>query len=147
MVLKIQENYNMKVFILITSLFLGLNLFGQTPDAKVIEHLGEEKATELFSSNLAKYNHLLDFINQSWYVQDVSFKDLSSLIDFRTVTYTGTEANKFDDGTNFHIENFNPLLYNVTIQDKYPTTFKLGETGKIIVFYSREYFLKKIRKQ
>jgi len=144
MVLKTRENYNMKVFTLLVSLFFGLNVIGQTLDSKVIEYLGAEKASELLANNPDKYNHLLDFINQSWYVQDVSFKDLSNLTDFRTVQYKGTGVNQFDDGTNFHIENFNPLLYKINIQDKYPTTYKLGETGKIIVFYSREYFINKL---
>jgi len=143
MVRKIQENYNMKFLLIITTFFIGHTIFGQTPDIKMIEYLGEEKASELLANNPDKYNHQLDFINQSWYVQDVSFKDLSNLTDFRTVTYKGTGTNRFDDGTNFYVENFNPLLYNITIQDKYPTTYKLGDTGQIIVFYSREYFLKK----
>ena len=135
----------MKNFILVVSLFLGLNLLGQTPDSKVIDYLGLEKATELFKSNPEKYIHLLDYINHSWYTQDVSFKDLSNLTNFRTLLYRGKGVNKFDDGTNFYIENFNPLLYEINIQAKYPTTYKLGETGKIIVFYSREYFIEKAR--
>ena len=87
----------------------------------------------------------MDFIDHSWYVQDVNFKDLSDLKDFRTVNFKGTGINLFDDGQNFRIENFNPLLYEIKIQDKYPTVFKLGETGKIIVFYSREYFIEKAK--
>ncbi len=135
----------MKLIILASSLIIGFNSIGQNINSKVIEYLGAEKANELFSNNADKYNYLLDFIDHSWYVQDVSFKDLSDLKDFRTVNFKGTGANLFDDGQNFLIENFNPLLYDIKIQDKYPTTYKLGETGKIIVFYSREYFIEKAK--
>ena len=135
----------MKLIILASALIIGFNSIGQNINSKVIEYLGAEKANELFSNNADKYTHLLDFIDNSWYVQDVSFKDLSDLKDFRTVNFKGTGANLFDDGQNFLIENFNPLLYDIKIQDKYPTTYKLGETGKIIVFYSREYFIEKAK--
>lgn len=133
----------MKLVLFASFLVIGFNSIGQNINAKVIEYLGAEKANELFSNNTGKYAHLLDFIDNSWYIQDVSFKDLSDLKDFRTVNYKGTDINLFDDGQNFLIENFNPLLYDIKIQDKYPTTYKLGETGKIIVFYSREYFIEK----
>ena len=136
----------MKLIILAAALIIGFNSIGQNISSKVIEYLGTEKANDLFSNNVEKYTHLLDFIDNSWYVQDVSFKDLSDLKDFRTVNFKGTGANLFDDGQNFLIENFNPLLYDIKIQDKYPTTYKLGETGKIIVFYSREYFIEKAKK-
>ena len=135
----------MKLVILVSTLIIGFNSIGQNINSKVIEYLGAEKGNELFSNNIDKYKHLLDFIDNSWYVQDVSFKDLSDLKDFRTVQFKGTGANLFDDGQNFLIENFNPLLYDIKIQDKYPTTYKLGETGKIIVFYSREYFIEKAK--
>jgi hypothetical protein len=133
----------MRLVILVSTLLIGFNSLGQNVNSKVIEYRGAEKANELFSNNIDKYTHLLDFIDNSWYVQDVSFKDLSDLKDFRTIHFKGTGANLFDDGQNFLIENFNPLLYDIKIQDKYPTTYKLGETGKIIVFYSREYFIEK----
>jgi len=136
----------MKLIILTFTFIYSYYSFGQNINPKVIEHLGIEKAQELFSNNPEKYNHLLDFINHSWYVQDVSFKDLSNLKDFRAVHFKGVGANLFDDGQNFLIENFNPLLYEIQIQDKYPTIYKLGETGKIIVFYSREYFIEKHKK-
>ena len=135
----------MKLAILASALVIGSHSIGQNINAKVIEYLGADKANELFSNNTGKYVHLLEFIDNSWYVQDVSFKDLSGLKDFRTVNFKGTGANLFDDGTNFYIENFNPLLYEINIQAKYPTTYKLGETGKIIVFYSREYFIEKTK--
>lgn len=133
----------MKLIILFFAFIYSYCSFGQDINSKVIEYLGVERAYELFSNNPEKYNHLLDFINHSWYVQDVSFKNLSDLKDFRTVHFKGAAANLFDDGQNFQIENFNPLLYDIRIEDKYPTIYKLGETGKIIVFYSREYFIKK----
>ena len=136
----------MKLVILGSAIIIGFNSMGQNINAKVIEYLGTETANELFSNNVEKYNHLLNFINNSWYVQDVSFKDLSNLKDFRAVHFKGIGANLFDDGQNFLIENFNPLLYEIQIQDKYPTIYKLGETGKIIVFYSREYFIEKHKK-
>ncbi len=135
----------MKLVILGSAIIIGFNSMGQNINAKVIEYLGTETANELFSNNVEKYNHLLNFINNSWYVQDVSFKDLSNLKDFRTVNFKAIGANLFDDGQNFRIENFNPLLYDIKIQDKYPTIYKLGETGKIIVFYSREYFIEKAK--
>ena len=135
----------MKLVILVSTLIIGSHSIGQNINAKVIEYLGADKANELFSNNTGKYNHLLDFIDNSWYVQDVSFKDLSDLKDFRTVQFKGTGANLFDDGENFLIENFNPLLYDIKIEDKEPKTYKLGETGKIIVFYSREYFIEKAK--
>lgn len=135
----------MKLNILIFALVIAYNSVGQNISPKIVESLGAEKAHDLFSNNPEKYNHLLDFIDHSWYIQDVSFKDLSDLKDFRTVTFKGTGVNLFDDGQNFRIENFNPLLYEIKIQDKYPTVYKLGETGKIIVFYSREYFIEKAK--
>ena len=135
----------MKLVILVSSLIIGFNSIGQNINSKVIEYLGAEKGNELFSNNIDKYKHLLDFIDNSWYVQDVSFKDLSDLKDFRTVQFKGTGANLFDDGENFLLENFNPLLYDIKIEDKEPKTYKLGETGKIIVFYSREYFIEKAK--
>ena len=135
----------MKLAILAAALIIGFNSIGQNINSKVIEYLGAEKGNELFSNNIEKYKHLLDFIDNSWYVQDVSFKDLSDLKDFRTVQFKGTGANLFDDGENFLIENFNPLLYDIKIEDKEPKTYKLGETGKIIVFYSREYFIEKTK--
>ncbi len=136
----------MKLIILSFAFMYSYCSFGQNINPKVIEYLGVEKSHELFSNNPEKYNHLLNFINYSWYVQDVSFKDLSDLKDFRTVHFKGAVVNLFDDGQNFLIENFNPLLYEIKIQDKYPTIYKLGETGKIIVFYSREYFINKHKK-
>ena len=135
----------MKLIILTIALMIAFNSIGQNINPKVIESLGVERAHDLFSNNPEKYNHLLDFINHSWYVQDVHFKDLSDLKDFRTVNFKGTGLNLFDDGQNFRIENFNPLLYEIKIEDKYPTVYKLGETGKIIVFYSREYFMEKAK--
>jgi len=135
----------MKLIIFAAVLIIAFNSIGQNINSKVTEYLGAEKAHELFSNNVEKYNHLLNFINNSWYVQDVSFKDLSNLKDFRTVNFKAIGANLFDDGQNFRIENFNPLLYEIKIQDKYPTIYKLGETGKIIVFYSREYFIEKVK--
>ena len=135
----------MKLVILVSTLIIGFNSIGQNINSKVIEYLGAEKGNELFSNNIDKYKHLLDFIDNSWYVQDVSFKDLSDLKDFRTVQFKGTGANLFDDGENFLLENFNPLLYDIKIEDKEPKTYKLGETGKIIVFYSREYFIEKAK--
>jgi len=124
-------------------ILISLTTIGQEINHKVIEHLGDQQAKDLFNSNRDKYDHLVDFIENSWYLQDVSFKDLSDVKDIRSLNFIGSGVNRFDDGTNFHIEFFNPLLYDIKIENSYPTKYKLGNTGKIIVFYSRTYFLNK----
>lgn len=135
----------MKILLFIIAFCTFQTSFSQGSDQKVIDHLGAEKAEELYSTNRDKYDHLLHFINHSWYVQDVSFKDLSNVTDIRTIKYNGPKNNLFDDGVNFNVSNFNPLLYDINIQSDFATTYRLGETGQIIVFYSRNYYIEKYK--
>ena len=124
-------------------LFFSGHLLAQEVNQKVIDYLGEAQANELYNTKKDKYNHLLQYINHSWYIQDVSFKDLSNIKDIRSVKYTGPSLNTFDDGINFNISNFNPLFYDIKIQANFATTYKLGNSGKIIVFYSRDFYIEK----
>ena len=133
----------MKLLLLVTVMITAMGGIAQSPDQRIIDYLGNTEASNLYTSNRAKYDHLLDYIENSWYTQDVSFKDVSHLTDIRDVEYIGTSPNLFDNGASFDLTQFNPLLYKIEIHNDQPSQYRLGETGQIIVFYSRQFYLEK----
>lgn len=128
-------------FILIISLFFTSKnaIVAQTIDERVIEALGRSQS-EIIQQNSPHYLEYLNyFLDNSYFVTDLPagkpYTDISSVQPkFDNLPPASIELN--------NLRSFNVLQYEFQRKFKERTFYKIGSTGKMLVFYSEQEFVK-----
>jgi hypothetical protein len=118
------------------------------PDARLYDCMDKAYVDGLQSNPrlLLYYNFYLD---HSYYLSDIPDKKVDG-IDISTVSLRnpGPQGEKLffhEDPANIKAGTFNPLKYDFKTQANLFTNYLLGNTGKILVFYSDKAFTEKYK--
>lgn len=77
----------------------------------------------------------LNFLVENMAVIQVAPEKSTGLVDFSTISRKDGNAN---DVTTIDAATFNPLQYNLEILPSANQYFRLGDTGKVLMVYSKE---------
>ncbi|NTW34334.1 MAG: hypothetical protein HGB12_17230 [Bacteroidetes bacterium] len=120
-----------------------------TPDPKLYECFDSSfiKSTLLKSPESILYYNF--YLNNSYYIIDNDTKKpTTEALDIYKVEKSvkgKTEKIEFfsSDLSNFDIKKLNVLMYDFEIDFNKYTTYKMGKTGKLLIFYPKSVFLQK----
>ena len=105
------------------------------PDNKIIEAFGQEKTNQLLQDDPNQIIYYNFYLKNAYFISQPKEKAVNNAIDIFTVAYLNNNSRYFDeDISKLCKENFNPLKYNFERDFHGYTHYKLGETGKYIVF-------------
>ena len=105
------------------------------PDNRIIEAFGQEKTNQLLQDDPNQIIYYNFYLENAYFISQPKEKAVSNAIDIFTVAYLNNNSRYFDeDISKLCKENFNPLKYNFERDFHGYTHYKLGETGKYIVF-------------
>lgn len=113
-------------------------------DSRLIEFYGENYLLELSKKSPNQIEYLSYFLDNSYYITDVPVGKTDQIIDITEVEINpkyllNNDRPKLDF---IDLKNLNVLVYNFKRNRHSRTLYKLGNTGKMIVFYSQEEFIK-----
>ncbi len=119
------------------------------PDQRLYNCFTKEYVDGLISNPrlLLYYNFYLD---NSWFLSESKAEKPLPGSDISTVPLADNSvgANSLsikgefysEDVTKFDVKTFNPLMYDFKTDANYYTSYKLGNTGKAVIFYSHRKF-------
>lgn len=130
--------------LLLLTLIVRIDVYGQntTPsntDFRILETYGIDYVNRMELESQNRLTYLTYFLEHSYFIMDCPkgkpYEDINSIPD-----KNGVVGNLIIDINN--LSAFNVLNYNFTRDQKTRTFYKIGNTGKMIVFYSQDEFLK-----
>ncbi len=134
---------NLIILILINHLSFTQNI---VPNDKIIEAFGQEKTDQLIQNNPDLVDYYNFYLDNAFFFSKPTGKSVSNYIDIYEIKYVNDSSKYFDeDVTKLCKDNFNPLKYQITPDFHRYTHFKLGETGRYIVFKPTKIFIKEYK--
>ena len=135
-----------KLFIVITSLFLMSISYAQTntnvPDQRLIDAYGQE-TVDFYINNapdrISYFNFILNHSYQIVEMPEVKMDELSRMPVMKLKEKFLTEP---EDYSEKGLENLNILKYNFKIDELNGAIYRIGNTTKLIVFYSGKELIK-----
>ena len=135
-----------KLFIVITSLFLMSISYAQTntnvPDQRLIDAYGQE-TVDFYINNapdrISYFNFLLNHSYQIVEMPEVKMDELSRMPVMKLKEKFLTEP---EDYSEKGLEYLNILKYNFKIDELNGAIYRIGNTTKLIVFYSGKELIK-----
>ena len=130
--------------LLLLTLIVRIDVYGQntTPsntDFRIVETYGVDYVNRMDLESPNRLTYLTYFLEHSYFIMDYpkgkTYEDINSIPD-----KNGVVGNLIIDINN--LSAFNVLNYNFTREQKTRTFYKIVNTGKMIVFYSQDEFLK-----
>lgn len=126
----------MLTILLLTIVLIGSEpVFGQENNLKIDQRLidtyGINRCQEMLS-NQPEFIHYMNFYVQNAYqiMEDVPARKLSYFEDISTITNTRTNSPISPDD----LENLNILFLDIERKNDQFLTYKIGETGTVVVF-------------
>ncbi len=129
--------------IIIFSLFSFLIKAQTSVDKRIIEAFGEEKVLLLQENNPEKLLYYHFFLENAFFFSQPKEKSVQKAIDIRSLYYVNDKTRIFDeDIESLNQKSFNPLKYSIKRSYAAYTHYKLGESGRYIIFKPIEIFEK-----
>jgi hypothetical protein len=126
---------------ILLNLFVGILLMYTSnaqdivPDSRIVEAFGQEKTNQLLQDDPNQIIYYNFYLENAYFITQPKGKAVSNAVDIFTITYLNNNSKYFDEDISILCkENFNPLKYNFERDFHGYTHYKLGETGKYIVF-------------
>ncbi len=118
------------------SLFSQENKSGITPDPRLIDALGQETVDFYAQNNpnLIVYYNL--FLTHSYRIIDMPAEKMADLNQVSTMTLKEKFMTEPQDYSEKGLETLNVLKYDIKIDQAGGAVYRLGNTNKIIIFYS-----------
>ena len=127
----------MKKFLLlfVGGFLLCSGAFAQSPvDSRLVDLYGQNYINQVQTNNPRLIEYWDFCLTSSYYVSGSGGKDLSDLPDFATVI----SKQGLPGPTTIDPDTFNPLAYLDVTDREQRAYYRLGNTGNLIVFYSRK---------
>ena len=127
----------MKKIILLSMLVIsGITAFSQTIpiDSRLYAKYSEEDLLDMQQNRPYDLEYLNWFVENSYVIKEVENPDV---LDFPKLKYMDRETKmEGAEVTVFDAENFNIMEYGFEILGNSSSVYKIGNTGKLLVFYS-----------
>ena len=118
----------------------GQDTTSSNTDFRILETYGVDYVNRMELESPNRLTYLTYFLEHCYFIMDYPkgkpYEDINSVTD-----KNGVVSNLIIDVNN--LSTFNVLNYNFKREQKIRTFYKIGNTGKMIVFYSQDDFLKK----
>ncbi len=112
-------------------------------DQRIIEAFGEEEVLLLQQNNPERLLYYHFFLENAFFFSQPKEKAVQDAIDIRSLYYVSNKTRFFDeDIESLNQKSFNPLKYSIKRSYSAYTHYKLGESGRYIVFKPIEVFEK-----
>ena len=127
-----------KTILLLVLVISGITAFSQALpiDSRLYAKYSEEDLLDMQQNRPADLEYLNWFVENSCLVKDVADPEILNYPKLRYMDretkMEGSEVNEFD------AESFNIMEYGFEISAKSSNVYLIGNTGKILVFYSNE---------
>ena len=129
----------MKKIILLSMLVIsGITAFSQALpiDSRLYAKYSEEDLLDMQQNRPYDLEYLNWFVENSYLVKDVVNP---GVLDYPKLKYMDRETKmEGSEVTDFDAENFNVMEYGFEIAARSSNVYLIGNTGKILVFYSNE---------
>ncbi|MBL4653314.1 MAG: hypothetical protein JKY53_10700 [Flavobacteriales bacterium] len=113
-------------------------------DPRIVEAFGEDYVIKMQREAPHRLQYLLFFLDSSYYIRDLpSGKEYTDILSL--TNKNGTIRNLTIDLTD--LASFNVLLFDIPRSQRSRMFYKIGNTGKVIVFYSGKEFIKKFNEK
>ena len=125
-----------KIILLLMLVISGITAFAQTLtiDSWLYAKYSEEDLLDMQQNRPRDLEYLNWFVENSYVIKEVVNPDV---LNYPKLKYMdketkmeGREANEYD------AENFNIMEYGFEISAKSSNVYKIGDTGKLLIFYS-----------
>ena len=125
-----------KIILLLMLVISGITAFAQTLtiDSRLYAKYSEEDLLDMQQNRPRDLEYLNWFVENSYVVKEVADPEV---LNYPKLKYMdketkmeGREANEYD------AENFNIMEYGFEISAKSSNVYKIGDTGKLLIFYS-----------
>ena len=125
-----------KIILLLMLVISGITAFAQTLtiDSRLYAKYYEEDLLDMQQNRTRDLEYLNWFVENSYVVKEVADPEV---LNYPKLKYMdketkmeGREANEYD------AENFNIMEYGFEISAKSSNVYKIGDTGKLLIFYS-----------
>jgi len=125
-----------KIILLLSLILMGIGAFSQTLpiDSRLYAKYSEEDLLNMQQNLPSKLEYLNWFVENSYVIKDVANPEglnypKLKYLDKET-KMLGSEVNEYD------AENFNIMEFGFEISQKSSNVYLIGNTGKLLVFYS-----------
>ncbi len=125
-----------KIILLLSLILMGIGAFAQSLpiDSRLYAKYSEEDLLNMQQNLPSKLEYLNWFVENSYVIKDVANPEG---LDYPKLKYLdkdtkmlGSEVNEYD------AENFNIMEFGFEISQKSSNAYLIGNTGKLLVFYS-----------
>lgn len=110
------------------------------PDSRLSEFFPDKHIQKLLTHQPEIISYWNYFLDNSYVIQSLPNEKANSYRNFADLAKINPETNEQFD-VSLNESEINVLLFNLRIQKDKRTTFRLGDTGKTITFYSKDEFL------
>ena len=129
----------MKKIILLSMLVVsGITAFSQTLpiDSRLYAKYSEEDLLDMQQNRPQDLEYLNWFVENSYVIKEVADPEV---LNYPKLKYMDRETKmEGSEVTDFDAENFNIMEYGFEIAAKSSNVYKIGDTGKLLVFYSSD---------
>lgn len=128
-----------KIILLLTLILIGFGVFSQTLpiDSRLYARYSEEELQNMQQNNPEDLEYFNWFVENSYVIKTVANP---GTLDYPKLRYLDNETKSVGcEVTEFNADNFNIMEYAVNVEPKKSVAYVIGNTGKVLVFYSKEY--------
>lgn len=129
-----------KLFIVITSLFLMSISYAQTntnvPDQRLIDALGQESVDFYLKNDPSLIGYYNFFLNYSYKIVDMPEPKMDQLDQIPVMKLKEKFITEFEDFSEAGLQKLNIMKYEINIHPLNGAMYRLGNTAKLIIFYS-----------
>ena len=127
-----------KILFFIAIVFSAVSMLAQqvTPDARLLQVWDEETIqhhVNFSPTTIQYYNYFLD---HAYFIEDFPVEKMNVYADIPNLQLKSEFSNESSDFSPEGLKNLNIMKYDLSLLPDRRVTYRLGNTGKIIVFYS-----------
>jgi len=127
-----------KNILLLSLIFMAIGAFSQsvTIDSRLYAKYAEEDLLRIQSNNPTDIEYMNWFVENAFVVKEIRNPEAS---DFPKLRYIDKETKMAGaEVSSYNAETFNVMEYDFEIGAKTSNAYLIGNTGKLLVFYSNE---------
>lgn len=127
-----------KIILLLSLILMGIGAFSQASqiDSRLYAKYSEEDLLEIQSNNPTDIEYMNWFVENAYVIKEIANPETSA---FPKLRYMDKETKMAgSEATYFNAETFNVMEYDFEIAAKSSNAYLIGNTGKVLVFYSSD---------
>lgn len=139
-----------KIFFLVTFItLLGITFAQESkvpiPDTRIVEAFGQETVDYLLQTSPRTIEYYNFFLDESYTISEIPQEKVHDLRDMLPFTLKNPAIGEMPDFSAEGLKKLNILRFNINIHPVMGAIYRLGNTNKIIVFYSGDEITRKFK--